>query len=207
MVGPVYPAQMWLKVVLYAMNLVSIFAFIVVYLSTFLRYAINLENRIITESRTDKLTQLHNRYDLYNYVGTLVDKSDYALSMFDIDDFKVVNDEYGHLCGDEILKEIAQIAMDLFADDFVSRYGGEEFIVISRMNGDIKNAIEQVEAFRKTVEEHEFRFNNRIIKLTITIGLAAYGSEETIEEWIGKADKKLYFGKNSGKNQTVYVLK
>ena len=207
MVGPVYPAQMWLKVVLYAMNLVSIFAFIVVYLSTFLRYAINLENRIITESRTDKLTQLHNRYDLYNYVGTLVDKSDYALSMFDIDDFKVVNDEYGHLCGDEILKEIAQIAMDLFADDFVSRYGGEEFIVISRMDGDIKNAIEQVEAFRKTVEEHEFRFNNRIIKLTITIGLAAYDSEETIEEWIGKADKKLYFGKNSGKNQTVSVLK
>lgn len=207
MVGPVYPTQMWLKVVLYAMNLVSIFAFIVVYLSTFLRYAINLENRIITESRTDKLTQLHNRYDLYNYVSTLVDKSDYALSMFDIDDFKVVNDEYGHLCGDEILKEIAQIAMDIFKDDFVSRYGGEEFIIITKMNGDVKNAFEQLEDFRKAVEKHEFRFNNRTIKLTITIGLAAYGSEETIEEWIGKADKKLYFGKNSGKNQTVYALK
>ena len=206
-VGPIYPIDMWLKVTLYAMHLVSIFGFIVVYLSTFLRYAITLENRIITESRTDRLTQLHNRYDLYNYVSTLTDKSDYALSMFDIDDFKVVNDEYGHLCGDEVLKEIARIATDLFIDDFVSRYGGEEFIIISRMNGDINYAVEQLERFRKAIEQHEFKFDNKIIHLTITIGLEAYSAEGTIEEWIGRADKKLYYGKNSGKNQTVYNLK
>ena len=204
---PVYDLSIVVKSVLFVSHVVIVFGFITIFLYVFVRYVLRLEKRIINESRTDKLTQVANRYGLLDYMEAIEDKSNYYLSIFDIDDFKVVNDEYGHLCGDEILKEIAQIAMDIFKDDFVSRYGGEEFIVISRMDGDIKNAIEQVEAFRKTVEEHEFRFNNRIVKLTITIGLAAYGSEETIEEWIGKADKKLYFGKNSGKNQTVYVLK
>ncbi len=204
---PTYAIDKWLKISLYSIHLVAIFAFIVVYLSTFLNYAIKLENRILIESRTDKLTQLHNRYDLYNYVSTLTDKSDYALSMFDIDDFKVINDDYGHLCGDEILKQIADVASEIFKDDFVSRYGGEEFIIITKMNGDVKNAFEQLEDFRKAVEKHDFKFNNRTINLTITIGLAAFNNESTIEEWIGRADKKLYYGKNSGKNQTVYNLK
>ncbi|MBR3617655.1 MAG: GGDEF domain-containing protein, partial [Acholeplasmatales bacterium] len=105
----------------------------------------------MNESRTDKLTQVHNRYDLYNYINTLEDKSDYALIMFDIDDFKHINDIYGHLCGDEILKELAKIAKDTFINDFVSRYGGEEFIIILKMNGDIHKSFEMMDSFRKII--------------------------------------------------------
>lgn len=203
---PAYQISEWLRITLYYGHTIAIFAFIAAYLSTFLNYAMKLEDRILIESRTDKLTQLHNRYDLYNYVGLINDKTDYALGMFDIDDFKVVNDKFGHLCGDDMLKELSDVATEVFADGFVSRYGGEEFIVIVKMNGNVDNAINKFENFRRIVEEHNFHFNNRTINITITIGLAAYENEQTIEEWIGHADKKLYYGKNSGKNQTVYTL-
>ena len=202
----IYQIDRWLEITLYVFHTMAIFAFIVVYLSTFLRYAIRLENRIILESRTDKLTQLHNRYDLYNYVDLLEDKNDYVLAMFDIDDFKVVNDLYGHLCGDEMLKELSIISMEVFETDFVSRYGGEEFIIILKMNGNIENAHNKLEEFRKKVQEHEFHFNNNVIHITVTIGMKEFNGEKTIEEWIGFADKRLYHGKKNGKNQVVNII-
>ena len=201
--GAKYDVDRWAKILLYLFHLAAVFAFIMAYLTTFLNYAMKLEKRIMNESRTDKLTQVHNRYDLYNYINTLEDKSDYALIMFDIDDFKHINDIYGHLCGDEILKELAKIAKDTFINDFVSRYGGEEFIIILKMNGDINNAFEMTDSFRKIIEGHEFIFNNEIIRLTITSGFEAYKDNDTIENWIGSADKKLYLGKGKGKNITV----
>ena len=201
--GHKYDVERWAKILLYLFHTSAVFAFIMAYLSTFLNYATKLEQRIMNESRTDKLTQVHNRYDLYNYVNSLNDKYDYALIMFDIDDFKHINDIYGHLCGDEMLKELANVAKDMFKDDFVSRYGGEEFIIIIKMNGNINEAFRRIDSFRKTIEEHEFKFNDNIIHLTITSGFEAYKDNETIEEWIGLADRKLYSGKNSGKNITV----
>ena len=130
-------------------------------------------------------------------------KDQVFLAMLDLNDFKHINDIYGHLCGDEILKELAKIAKDTFINDFVSRYGGEEFIIILKMNGDINNAFEMTDSFRKIIEEHEFIFNNEIIRLTITSGFEAYKDNDTIENWIGSADKKLYLGKGKGKNITV----
>jgi len=203
---PIYQIDQWLRVTLYLFHTLAIFAFIGVYLSTFLRYAMNLEDRIILESRTDQLTQTHNRYDLYNYISLIENKNDYVLSMFDIDDFKDINDKYGHICGDEILKELANLAKKTFENDFVSRYGGEEFIVILKMDGDINNAIERLESFRKYVENYEFIFENTKISLTITIGLEVYKNDEAIEEWIDSADDKLYYGKNNGKNKTVHLM-
>ena len=200
---PKYNVEKWLQTFLYIFHTSAVFAFIIAYLTTFLNYAIKLEKRITIESRTDKLTQIHNRYDLYNYINSLSDKNDYSLSMFDIDNFKKINDIYGHLCGDVILKELALIAKNEFKNDFVARYGGEEFIIVLKMNGDINNSFKQLEEFRRNIENHNFIFENKIINITITIGLEAYKENETIEDWIGYADKKLYLGKNNGKNQTV----
>ena len=201
--NPVYNISRWLYITLLGLHLLCVFLFISAYLTTFLAYAIKLENKITIESRTDKLTQIHNRYDLYNYFNTLDNKLDYALAMFDIDDFKVINDNYGHLCGDYILKELAQFVTKAVPNSFVSRYGGEEFIIISKMNGDIKNSFNELDEMRKKIEEHVFKFNDNEIKLTITIGLAKYESDIIIEDWIGIADARLYEGKNRGKNITV----
>ncbi len=196
----IYQIDRWLEITLYVFHTMAIFAFIAVYLSTFLRYAIKLENRIMLESRTDKLTQLHNRYDLYNYVDLLEDKNDYVLAMFDIDDFKVVNDEYGHICGDHMLVEVAEIAKNNSSDDFVSRFGGEEFIVITKIDD---NAVNKIDDIRRKIEEHIFKFEDKSIHATITIGVSKYDEGMSVDDWIMRADKRLYEGKTSGKNKVV----
>ena len=197
--NPFYALDKWLNVTFYAIHSVVVFAFIAAYLLIFLIYAMKLEQRIINESRIDKLTQIHNRYDLYNYIETLEYKKDYALSMFDIDDFKKINDKYGHVCGDYILKEVASIASNTLFNSFVSRFGGEEFVIITRMNGNMENTYRDIDLLRKKIEENAFEFNGNIIHITITIGIEQYNEEFDIEKWISSADDKLYSGKKAGK--------
>ena len=200
---PVYVLDRWLNVILIIIHSIAVFVFIAAYLITFMNYAMKLEKKVINESRTDNLTQLHNRYDLYNYLDSLEDKDDYSLAMFDIDDFKLINDKYGHLCGDEILRELAQIVNENLPNSFVSRYGGEEFIIITKIDGDIEKPFNEVENVRKIVEKHEFRYGEEIIHLTITIGIEKYNNNITNEKWIELADNKLYSGKKLGKNRTI----
>ena len=119
----------WLTSLFFGVNLVIAFSFIIFCLLIFTKYAMTLENKIKNESRVDQLTKISNRYDLFNYLDSIENKTDYALSIFDIDDFKKVNDTYGHVCGDYILKEIANIIKTNCNESFVSRYGGEEFII------------------------------------------------------------------------------
>ena len=178
-----------------------VFSFITIFLYVFVRYVLKLEKRIKTESRTDKLTQVANRYGLIEYVEALDDKNNYYLSIFDIDDFKLVNDEHGHICGDHMLFEIAEIAKNNSLDDFVSRFGGEEFVVITRIDD---NALNKIEDIRRKIEEHVFNFNNLNLHATVTIGVSKYDEGMSIDDWIMKADKRLYDGKTSGKNKVVF---
>lgn len=188
---------------LFSINLAVVFLFIIIYLIIFLNYTTKLENRIINESRIDRLTQIHNRYDLYNYIEQLNDKTDYALAILDIDDFKHVNDIYGHIAGDFILKEVARISNEELYDSFVSRYGGEEFVIVTKMNGNFNDSFNKLDSLRDKIANHVFKFNDININLTVTIGLAQYKDNIKIEEWINNADELLYQGKNSGKNKTV----
>ena len=201
--APVYNLEKWISVTLYSIHSVAVFGFIASYLVIFVKYALTLENRIINESRIDNLTKIHNRYDLYNYLDSIENKTDYMLSIFDIDDFKQINDAYGHICGDFILKELARLAKNTLSDSFVSRYGGEEFVVITKMYSDFDEAALSLEKFREDIENHIFMYGNDEIHITITIGVEQYSNNIKTEEWINLADKKLYRGKNSGKNITV----
>ena len=201
--SPIIPLDKWLNVTLYAINSVVVFAFVISYLVIFLNYAIKLENKIINESRIDRLTQIHNRYDLYNYIESIDNLNEYALAIFDIDNFKKVNDIHGHVCGDYILKEVARLISESLASSFVSRYGGEEFVVISKVNNDMTSIFNMLDNTRKIIEENVFDFNGEILHITVTIGLAKYEGEISTEKWIGIADEKMYSGKNSGKNKTV----
>ncbi len=198
---PVYNLSILLNSILFVSHLLIVFLFTTIFLYTFVRYVVRLERRIISESRTDKLTQVANRYGLLDYMDKLGDKSNYYLSIFDIDDFKVVNDEYGHICGDHMLVEIAEIAKNNSTEDFVSRFGGEEFIVITKIDDE---AIKKIEDIRKKIEEHVFKFNGIDLHATITIGVAKYDEGMSIDEWIIQADKRLYDGKTSGKNKVVF---
>jgi len=200
---PYYELAKWLTVTLYAMHAVIAFTFIAAYLLIFIKYATRLEKRILNESRIDYLTQIHNRNDLYNYLESIDNLDDYVLAIFDIDDFKKINDIYGHICGDFILKEVADIATKTLDKSFVSRFGGEEFIIITKKSDNYDEIVEYLDVFRKVIEAHNFTYNGVDISLTITIGVKEHKGSISPEEWINLADEKMYSGKNSGKNKTV----
>ena len=197
--APNFAIPAWMQTTFMALHIVVVFLFVVFYLFTFTKYTLSLENKIMLESRTDELTQINNRYGLYDYYNSEETKSDKALALFDIDDFKNINDTFGHVAGDFILKRITQIMNDQLADSFTCRYGGEEFIVILNNEG----SFEKLEAFRKAIENEVIEYEGNKHRITITIGVAPYRRDISIEKWIKLADEKMYAGKNSGKNQTV----
>ena len=199
---PYYAIEEWLKITLFTTNAVVVFAFIGIYMVVFLKYALSLEKKIMNESRTDELTQINNRYGLYDFFDLTEDKDDLVLALFDIDDFKGINDRYGHAGGDHILKRIAEIATEVLKDSFVCRYGGEEFVVlIDEKEGDPK---ERLEALRKAIEKEPFGFEGDKMKVTVTTGAMKYSNGISLEKWVNQADEKMYSGKKSGKNKVVY---
>ena len=199
---PFYQIEKWLEVTLFTINAVVVFAFVAAYLVVFLRYAISLENKIINESRTDELTQISNRYGLYDYFDQDLNKESKVLALFDIDDFKKINDVYGHVAGDMVLKKVAEIATEVLDGAFVCRYGGEEFIVVLKDN-DRDGYFNTLETLRMSVENYVFKWEDVRIKLTITIGAVGYDDDLSLEKWVDLADEKMYSGKKTGKNKTV----
>lgn len=199
---PFYQIDKWLELTLFTTHAVAVFAFVVAYLLVFIKYAFHLEKKITNESRTDELTQISNRYGLYDYFELEDDKSNLYLALFDIDNFKVINDTYGHITGDYILKEVAKITEATLKDSFVCRYGGEEFVVV--LKEDSKDScFDKLETLRKNVEKETFEFNKVKINLTITIGVVKYKDNISLEKWVELSDTKMYSGKETGKNKTV----
>lgn len=196
---PNYQIDKWLEMTLFTTHAILVFVFIVFYLVIFVKYTLTLENRIINESRTDELTQISNRYGLYDYFAQEENKFDKVLALFDIDNFKLINDDYGHVTGDFILKRVAEIASSILGESYVFRYGGEEFVTVI----DKEDAPNKLEELRKAIEDENFVFQGTKHKITITIGVANYKKDIALEKWVDLADEKMYTGKRSGKNQVV----
>ena len=199
--SPYYAIESWMEMTLFTVHAIGVFAFVAAYLTVFIKYALSLENKIINESRTDELTQISNRYGLYDHFDEQKDHTSQVLALFDVDDFKNINDRYGHVAGDYVLKRVAEVACGILNDSFVCRYGGEEFVAV--LHDDDNLYFERLEAFRRKIEEEDFEFEGNKIRLTITIGAAKYENGISLEKWVDLADDKMYIGKNTGKNQTV----
>ncbi len=160
------------------------------------------------KSRIDGLTGLYLKRYFIEKLNSEIERvkrynTGFYLMMLDIDFFKKINDNYGHLTGDKVLKEIAEIiSSTVRSGDIVSRYGGEEFIAIlpsiSR-----KSAFEIAEKIRKTTENKIFEDNNKKFKVTVSIGICKYIENAKAAELIDNADKALYEAKESGRNRTV----
>ncbi len=158
-------------------------------------------------SLTDALTGLYNRRHFNAELEREFMRSkryggDLCIAIIDIDFFKKINDTYGHLCGDYVLKEVAYLILENFRKtDMVFRYGGEEFVVLMTETS-LENSLIPLERLRKTIENNNFIFKGEKIKVTISIGAETNHTEST-EEFLNNADKALYQAKQNGRNQTV----
>jgi diguanylate cyclase (GGDEF)-like protein len=117
--------------------------------------------------------------------------------ILDIDFFKKVNDTYGHLVGDEILKSVsALITKHIRAEDTFARWGGEEFVLV--LNVGLEKGFEIAENLRKYIEVETF---NEVEGLTCSFGVTEYKEKDTLNSLIKRADKALYEAKESGRNK------
>ena len=128
-----------------------------------------------------------------------------SLAIIDLDNFKKLNDTYGHQNGDLILKELAMLLKDSSRGaDYICRYGGEEFSIILPQTTK-EQAYEICERMRKKIDEHHFKnfVPNPDLKVSVSIGLATYPDQvPNKEELVANADKAMYIAKFSGKNKT-----
>jgi diguanylate cyclase (GGDEF)-like protein len=122
--------------------------------------------------------------------------------MFDIDHFKLINDEHGHLAGDVVLKELARLVQArIRRDEILARYGGEEFVVMLPET-DLEGAAALAETLRARVEEHPFTFQSDRISVTISLGCAVLcDADRSATELLKRADERLYEAKRSGRNR------
>lgn len=159
-------------------------------------------------ARHDALTNLYNRRTLDDIIRSEIQRSirthrGFAIAIADIDNFKKINDGYGHDCGDYVLKTLALIFREqVRTTDTVGRWGGEEFLFIFPETT-CEGARIVLERVRTTVEAHEFSFNNRSFRISITAGFSFHTSQFDADVITKEADNALYKGKNSGKNKVV----
>ena len=168
-------------------------------------------SRELYEAATkDPLTGILNRQAFMDRsAGELVyarrNNSFIHIVMIDVDDFKHVNDTWGHQCGDLVLREVARLLNDETRDsELLARFGGEEFLVL--MSGiSPEDARKRAEKFRSAIERHIFSWMDSVVPITISLGLSSCQGTDIaqISELIAESDKRLYTAKGTGKNRVV----
>lgn len=161
---------------------------------------IESEKKLNSIANIDLLTDLYSRRYMINYLEEYDADDEGWLAMADVDDFKKINDTYGHNCGDYVLNFIAQKMKNICSNCVISRWGGEEFLIY---NGTHDSTHEVLEKLRREIENSECIYKQQKINISLTIGVAQRNADGDIEEWIKRADDRLYYGKNNGKNMVV----
>lgn len=201
--GPIYTINEQVQMRFLLFNSISVFTILIIFIKLFMLAIKNNETQLSELALKDKLTGLYNRHYLLSYIESIDNQklADYWLAMLDIDDFKKINDQYGHDCGDQVLKQIADIINKFCCNCTVCRWGGEEFIILgSKDNSDIKILSE----LKNRIAQNKIQYDNNMLNITATIGAQNYKKFDNVDIWISEADKKLYRGKNNGKNVVVY---
>jgi diguanylate cyclase (GGDEF)-like protein len=160
----------------------------------------------------DALTDIHNKRYMQEFLERELSRSaryrrPLALMMLDLDNFKLLNDELGHLGGDSTLRELAAVVRaGIRKEELFARYGGEEFaVVLPETTCD--NAVIVAERVRTLVQDHPFRYEGRDYEVTISAGVTGTTGEDkalTAHELIRLADEMLYRAKNEGRNRVAF---
>ena len=176
------------------------------------RKNILVENKRLQEIIiTDELTQVYNRryidFQLKNFMNEAIEfEQSFGLIFVDIDNFKQVNDTYGHNTGDEVLKLVARtIHSNLRSNDILGRWGGEEFIVIGKVKDESELLI-LAEKIRILIDKSSVKLENHLdLGVTISLGATMYRNNDLVTQIVERADKAMYQSKQTGKNKvTIY---
>ncbi|MCR5108167.1 MAG: GGDEF domain-containing protein [Lachnospiraceae bacterium] len=166
------------------------------------------ENAVLNhDASVDPLTTLLNRRSMKTHLEEAYNKKEpFSVAMIDLDDFKSINDSYGHDAGDLVLKEMTRIVKSCVPEgNPICRWGGEEILIL--FNGmDKDEATGICEEIREKMERNEINFFNKKLKITMTIGVAPHRMAYSIDETIAEADEKMYYGKEKGKNLVISNL-
>lgn len=200
--------------VYYMFNVFVTFVFLGALSYCFILEIINSQNVLTRQNESlehiagvDPLTGLWNRRCMEDFLEEAMTKAKqkgalFSLIMGDIDNFKKINDTYGHDCGDQALIHVADIMRRCVRDgDAICRWGGEEFLILVQGNLDIASVVG--ERIRATIEEEIITYHEQEIPFTITFGVSTYVPGYRMEKMIQRADERLYIGKQSGKNKVV----
>lgn len=177
----------------------------------------NLKKKLQEMSEIDPLTGAYNRRFFNEYLDIELKrlespsryapakKTNFGIAIIDIDDFKMINDMYGHLVGDMVIAEVAGIIKSaIFKRDIFCRYGGEEFLVLftNTSKSGVKIAIEKI---RTAIQNHVFMTHGERlnIEVTVSVGFAGFSEEANVYKLLDLADKRLYKVKGAGKNGAI----
>jgi diguanylate cyclase (GGDEF)-like protein len=158
----------------------------------------------------DALTDAHNKRYLLEFLDRELARSErygrpLSIIMFDLDRFKAINDELGHLGGDFTLRELGScVKTCVRKEELFARYGGEEFIIVLPETN-LEGALALAERLRTLVEQHLFEYEGKAYPLTISVGVASTDGSRSLSptDLIGEADQKLFEAKRQGRNRVV----
>lgn len=168
-------------------------------------------NKMEKMASYDGLTNIYNRRHFYQLATEAFDLAqiehkNMITVMFDLDDFKIINDIYGHQAGDFVLEEMAKLLSQMFGNEGIfARYGGEEFIYM-QTGLSIEDMKVKILNICKTLSSHAFIYNNRKMKITASFGVSGTKTviEKAMDTYIKEADDMLYCAKRNGKNQVFF---
>lgn len=162
----------------------------------------------ITQLTLDPLTKVTNRKGLIDDLNMILQSGEsedlpVVLLMIDADDFKTINDQYGHVAGDKVLYFFAQsIKSILRQGDKVYRFGGEEFSVVLNQC-DKEQALKVADKIRSKIEQSHLIYGGKSIKITVSIGATVHHNHDSYDDFVTRADEALYRAKHEGKNRTI----
>jgi len=195
-------------------SIMTVASVLISFVLLFLQYAKDqymYQKELERLANTDALTNINNRRVLYNDGVIEFDLArkyhhDLTLLLMDIDDFKQVNDEYGHPVGDQLLVKLTEtITRNIRKEDTFFRYGGEEFAILIRRTS-YENSMPLAKKLLRVVQEEVYEIEGQRLSITASFGLAQYGNNfVSFDSMMSAADKALYRAKRLGKNRIEVV--
>lgn len=207
---PVYQLSISTLQMMYLVNALIILVFMVVFMETYKRIIAQSEGRLERAANQDELTQMENRRCMQRRLDILAKNPGFfnvSVAILDIDDFKKINDTYGHGAGDLVLHEVAaHIRAEQTEELYTCRWGGEEFLMVSVGEQAYPMLAAAVERIVAAVRADIHSCGGKEIAVTISAGAAAWKESETVEHTISRADAALYRAKETGKNHMEAAL-